>query len=62
MQSKTRLRPAALATLLLFCLAATVVAAQDQSGCITCHLDETMLVKNLSTDKVKTSALQSGAG
>jgi len=61
MQPKTRLRPAALAALLLFCLAATV-NAEERSGCVTCHLDEAMLVKNLSTDKVKTSDLQSGAG
>ena len=62
MQPKMRLRPAALAALLLVCLVATLAMAQEQSGCITCHLDETMLVKNLSSDKVKTSALQSGAG
>ena len=62
MEPQTRLRPAALAALLLVCLVATVAIAQEQSGCITCHLDETMLVKNLSTAKVKTSALQSGAG
>jgi len=61
MQPKTRFRPTALTALLLLCLTGTGVA-EEQSGCVTCHLDETMLVKNLSTDKVKTSALQSGAG
>jgi hypothetical protein len=61
MQTKTRLRLTAFTVLLLFCLAAAVTA-EEQSGCVTCHLDEKMLVKNLSTDKIKTSALQSGAG
>lgn len=61
MQTKTRLRLTAFTVLLLFCPAAAVTA-EEQSGCVTCHLDETMLVKNLNTDKIKTSALQSGAG
>ena len=59
--AKDATTPTALAALLLFCLA-TTVAAQEQSGCVTCHLDETMLVKNLNTDKIKTSTMQSGAG
>ena len=42
-------------------LSSAVVAA-EQSGCVTCHLDESMLVKNLSEAKVKKSAMQSGAG
>jgi hypothetical protein len=36
--------------------------AGDTSGCVTCHLDEGMLVKNLSGVRAKKSALQSGAG
>ena len=47
--------------MLVFYLVATV-NAEEQSGCVTCHLDEAMLVKNLSVTQVKTSALQSGAG
>jgi hypothetical protein len=61
MQPKRGLRPAALAVMLVFCLVATV-NAQEESGCVACHLDEAMLVKNLSATRVKTSALQSGAG
>jgi len=61
MQTKTRLFPTGFAVLLLFCLVAAV-AAEEQAGCVTCHLDETMLVKNLNTDKIKTSTMQSGAG
>jgi hypothetical protein len=34
----------------------------ERSGCVTCHLDAAMLVKNLSASKAKKSALQSGAG
>ena len=47
--------------LLAASLATTAVAAES-SGCVTCHLDKEMLVKNLSAVKVKTSAMQSGAG
>lgn len=60
MKRSKRLRTIFLAGL-LFCLA-VAVAAQEQSGCVTCHLDETMLIKNLSASQVKTSALQSGSG
>ena len=51
----------ALAGLLATGLATTAVAAEP-SGCVTCHLDKEMLVKNLSTVEAKTSAMQSGAG
>jgi hypothetical protein len=34
----------------------------ERSGCVTCHLDAAMLVKNLAASKAKKSALQSGAG
>ena len=61
MQPKTRFRLTALTVLLLLRLTGTVVA-EEQSGCITCHLDEAMLVKNLGATQAKTSALQSGAG
>jgi hypothetical protein len=40
----------------------SAVLAAEPSGCVTCHLDEAMLVKNLSGAKAKVSALQSGAG
>ena len=41
---------------------ASPTAAAEPSGCVTCHLDETLLVKNLSVIKAKKSAMQSGAG
>jgi hypothetical protein len=34
----------------------------ERSGCVTCHLDAAMLVKNVTPSKAKKSALQSGAG
>jgi hypothetical protein len=37
-------------------------SAVETSSCVTCHLDETMLVKNLGAVTAKKSALQSGAG
>jgi len=52
---------AALAGLLAVGLASPVLAAEP-SGCVTCHLDEAMIVRNLSGVKAKTSAMQSGAG
>jgi len=42
--------------------AASPARAADASGCVTCHLDEAMLVKNLGAVEAKKSALQSGAG
>jgi hypothetical protein len=42
-------------------LSGTVLAA-GQSSCLTCHLDEALLVKNLSKVESKKSAQQSGAG
>ena len=36
--------------------------AAETSGCVTCHLDEPMLVKNLGGATAKKSAMQSGAG
>jgi cytochrome c551/c552 len=42
--------------------ASTASAAEQRSGCVACHLDEAMLVQNLSATKAKKSALQSGAG
>jgi hypothetical protein len=41
---------------------ASGAAAAEPSTCITCHLDEAMLVRNLGETRVKKSALQSGAG
>ena len=61
MQRKTRFRLTSLTALLLLCLTGTVVA-EEQSGCVTCHLDEAMLIENLGATQVKTSAMQSGAG
>ena len=50
-----------LAGLLTLSFAMTSMAA-NSSGCVTCHIDKEMLVKNLSVVKAKTSAMQSGAG
>jgi hypothetical protein len=36
--------------------------AAETSGCVTCHLDEAMLVKNLGGATARKSAMQSGAG
>jgi hypothetical protein len=41
---------------------ASTAQAAEASGCVTCHLDEAMLVKNLGVTKAKKSAMQSGAG
>jgi hypothetical protein len=46
---------------LLAGVTSTALAAET-SGCVTCHLDEAMLVKNLGVTKAKKSAMQSGAG
>ena len=40
----------------------SAASAADTSGCVTCHLDEGMLVRNLGKSTAKKSALQSGAG
>jgi hypothetical protein len=40
----------------------SAAAAAGPSGCVTCHLDESMLVRNLGASSAKKSALQSGAG
>jgi hypothetical protein len=42
--------------------AASAATAAETSGCVTCHLDEAMLVKNLGGATARKSALQSGAG
>jgi hypothetical protein len=36
--------------------------AAEPSSCVTCHLDESLLTRNLSTSTAKKSAMQSGAG
>jgi hypothetical protein len=41
---------------------ASEASAAEKSSCVTCHLDETMLVSNLAVTKARKSALQSGAG
>jgi len=51
----------ALSGLVVACAASAATAAET-SGCVTCHLDEAMLVKNLSGATAKKSAMQSGAG
>jgi hypothetical protein len=43
-------------------MAAPGPSAAGPSGCVTCHLDESMLVRNLGASSAKKSALQSGAG
>jgi hypothetical protein len=64
MKRNTRLHDVAISAfigLLVVSLVAPVLAA-EQSSCITCHVDEAMLLKNLSGAKAKKSAMQSGAG
>jgi len=61
MKRNARLHASALAGLLAAVLASSVLAAEP-SGCIICHLDEAMIVKNLSGARAKTSAMQSGSG
>ena len=41
---------------------ASLVYAAEPSGCVICHLDMTMLTKNLTVVKAKKSLMQSGAG
>jgi hypothetical protein len=53
---------AILAGLLVVAASPPVAAAEGPSSCITCHLDESMLVRNLGAITVKKSSLQSGAG
>jgi hypothetical protein len=40
----------------------TIAPAAGPSGCVTCHLDEAMLLRNLGKSTARKSALQSGAG
>jgi len=61
MKRCTGFHAAVLAGLLAAVLSSPAVAA-EQSGCVTCHLDEKLLVKNLSVIKAKKSAMQSGQG
>jgi hypothetical protein len=42
--------------------APSAATAAETSGCVTCHLDEAMLVKNLGEATARKSAMQSGAG
>lgn len=60
-EAKKSMQYAALVCLLLAGLVSTI-SAVEQSSCISCHLDEAMLVKNLSEAVTKTSSLQSGSG
>ena len=52
----------ALAATLVATMGSGTAGAAEPSGCITCHLDEAMLVRNLAMSTAKKSALQSGAG
>ncbi|CAG0983591.1 hypothetical protein GEOBC_01965 [Geobacteraceae bacterium] len=61
MRRNRRLHSAALAGLLAVVLVSTA-SASEPSGCVTCHLDKAMIIKNLSADTAKKSAMQSGAG
>ncbi len=61
MKRNMRLHSVVLTSLLSIGMA-SMVLAEEQSGCITCHLDSAMLSKNLSGAKSKTSAMQSGSG
>ena len=38
------------------------IAAAADSSCVTCHLDQEMLKKNITLKQGKKSAMQSGAG
>jgi len=38
------------------------IAAAADSGCVTCHLDQEMLKKNIAAVKGQKSTMQSGAG
>ena len=67
--SRTRRAIATIGTALGVVLSGLVVAgaastamAAEASGCVTCHLDEAMLVKNLGGATARKSAMQSGAG
>ena len=53
---------AAVLTGLLAAVLSSPSAAAEPTGCVTCHLDKEMLVKNLTVVKAKKSAMQSGAG
>ena len=64
-RSKTpRRKPALLAVIFLFLfLAANLpTASSADSDCVTCHLDQAMLEKNITPAKGQKSAMQSGAG
>jgi hypothetical protein len=61
MKRSRRLHSDALACLLVVGLASTALASEP-SGCVTCHLDKTTIIKNLSADTAKKSSMQSGAG
>jgi hypothetical protein len=61
MNGCARFHAAVLAGLLAAGIVSPAVAA-EQSGCVTCHLDKDMLVKNLTVVKAKKSAMQSGQG
>ncbi|MGA8893627.1 MAG: hypothetical protein WB493_18855 [Anaeromyxobacteraceae bacterium] len=52
----------AIAVLLAAGAGPRTAGADGPSGCVTCHLDEAMLVRNLAGSAPKKSALQSGAG
>jgi hypothetical protein len=64
MKASTRLRSAVAATLasLLVLLIPPVIAAEQESSCLTCHLCGPMLVKNRGVATLIVSAMQSGAG
>jgi hypothetical protein len=61
MKRSRRLHSDGLAFLLVVGLASTALAAEP-SGCVTCHLDKTKIIKSLTADTAKKSAMQSGAG
>jgi hypothetical protein len=42
-------------------LSSTALAGET-SSCVTCHLDEARLTRNLTASKARKSAMQSGAG
>ena len=52
----------AVTCLFLFLAVNLPTASSADSGCITCHLDQEMLKKNITVAKGQKSAMQSGAG
>ena len=57
-------KPVLLVAIIIFAVLAVTfqVAVAAVSGCVTCHLDQEMLKKNITAQTGTKSALQSGSG